>query len=320
MPCAWLWFSLPIFVSAQAHAQGSASEAITFTFGNSECPEPSAVEREVRRLIPQDRQSVLDAGVRIELQDLGESYRVTVSKDGSTLKKSYADAARDCDGRARFAAVFAVLTIMPPELEASEPKPEPAPPPPPAPLPTPSVVRPIVEAPALPPLAHVELSGLFVGALALEQAPKIGAWGGQLGVAFGRGAISGTLSFGYVARARFELSGVEGDIVTLPASVGVRASSELGPVTIAGDLGLLALIEQVRATNLARTSSDHALDLGVRAAVSLAWPVGRRFAPFIGAFSWIVPAPRELYALPQGVIGSLPDWWIGGAAGVALGL
>ena len=318
---AWPWFSLLIFASSGARAQAPSEAANTFTFGNSDCPEPTAVEREVRRLIPSDRQSVLDAGVRIELQDLGESYRVTVSKDRATVKKSYADAARDCDGRARFAAVFAVLTIMPPELEPSDNTPEPEPPPPP-PAPTPIAIEPVAMAPAppLPPLARVDLAGLFVAAPALGQAPKLDGFGGELGVGLGRGAFAGKLSLGYVARSRYELEGVVGDVATLPASAGVQLRSELGPLTLAGELGLLALLERARSTNLARSTGATSLDLGARAGLSLAWPWGRRFAPFVGVFTWLLPAPRELSAAPQGVIGNLPYWWVGGAAGVSLGL
>jgi len=322
--CAWLAFSLLIFGSARARAQ-TANEATTaFTFGRGDCPEPAAVEREVRRLIPSERQSVLDSGVRIELQDLGESYRVTVSKDRTTVKKSYADAARDCDGRARFAAVFAVLTIMPPELEANETKPAPTPEPPPAPapaaVPTPIAHAPVLPRPTLAPLARVELAGSFFAAPAPGQAPKITSLGGELGVVLGRGGVAGRLSVGYVARSRFTLSGVNGDVALLPATIGARFNAELGSFTWAADLGFLALLEQVRAKGLLRARSDSALDFGAHAGLMLNWPMGPRFAPFVGAFTWLVPAPHELRALPQGVIGNLPDWWVGGTAGVSLGL
>jgi len=321
---AWLWFSLLTFGSAHARAQTPREATTFFTFGNSACPEPEAVEREVRRLIPNERQKVLESGVRIELQDLGESYRVTVSKDHSTVKKSYADAARDCDGRARFAAVFAVLTIMPPELEANEPEsePEPAKPAPEQPPPPPIVSMPLPLQPAraLPPLARVELAGLFVAAPAIQSAPANASFGGQLGVAIGRGAFESTLSVGYVTRAHFTLAGVHGDVATLPASVGVRLSTDFGAFAFGADVGFLALLEQVRARNLVRSNRDNTLDFGARAAFILALPVGPRFAPFLGAFTWIVPAPHELRALPQGVIGNLPDWWLGGTAGVSLGL
>lgn len=315
-----LWFSLPIFFAMQVCARAALSEETTFTIGNSACPEPGAVEREVRRLIPSERQSVLDAGVRIELQDLGDSYRVTVSKDRTTLKKSYADAARDCDGRARFAAVFAVLTIMPPELEAIKPEQKSEPPPPPAPPPRVLVAPPVREAEALPPIARIDLSGAFVGAPALARAPQLATWGGELGVALGRGPINGLLSVGYFARARFELESVNGDVAVLPASLGVRSSSALGPFLLRADLELLLLLERTRATNLARSNHVSALDFGARGGVSLARPIGEQFAPFVGIFTWIVPAPRELRALPQGDIGRLPVWWLGGAVGVSFGL
>jgi hypothetical protein len=49
-------------------------------------------------------------------------------------------------------------------------------------------------------------------------------------------------------------------------------------------------------------------------------PVGARFAPFVGVFTWLVPGPRDITALPQGVLGNLPYLWVGGTVGVSLGL
>src|SRR5450755_324627 len=82
-------------------ARAQAPEEAHFTAGAGQCPDPAAVEREVLSLVPPERHELLERGVRIDIDDLGESYRVTVSKDGSSTKKSYADPARDCDGRAR---------------------------------------------------------------------------------------------------------------------------------------------------------------------------------------------------------------------------
>ena len=66
--------------------------------------------------------------------------RLTVSN--TQRVRVYRDVARDCEQRARFAAVFVVLTLMPPELlietpkllAAEPPSPEPAPPEPPPPV------------------------------------------------------------------------------------------------------------------------------------------------------------------------------------------
>jgi hypothetical protein len=315
-----IWFLLAIFAVRDACAQAAAEAPAPFTFGAGDCPDPAAVEREVLRLIPPERHELLRRGVRIELDDLGESYRVTVSKDGTFVKKNYADPARDCDGRARFAAVFAVLTVMPPELGPDELAPKPPPPPPAPPLPVHVVVVVPPPAPPLAPLAHIEVAALFGYAPAIVSAPQLTTFGGELRVALGRGALAGTLSIAYLSHAKFELDGVHGELSQLPASAGLRANSEVGSWNLAADLGVLAVLQRIRATDLARSNTDTALELGARGGLMFEREIGSGFAPFFGAFAWFVPAPRDLSALPQGTLGNLPYLWIGGTLGVALGL
>lgn len=311
---ATLLIAWPTPASAQ-----TPEEAPHFTAGNGQCPEPAAVEREVLSLVPADKQELLERSVRIEIDDLGESYRVTVSKDGTSLRKSYSDPGRDCDGRARFAAVFVVLTVMPPELGPDALVP-PKPPPPPPPPPPVHVVVAAPVAPALPPLAHIELGALFAYSPAILRAPELTTLGGELRVALGRGALAGTLSIAYSSRSSFVLEDVHGDLSQLPASAGLRLRSDLGSWEISGDLGLLAVLQRVRATGLFATNAQTALELGARAGVSFERPIGAHFAPFVGAFAWLVPGPRDISALPQGVLGNLPYLWVGGVAGVSLGL
>src|SRR4051794_34921101 len=49
-----------------------------FVFGSAECPDPKTVQQGVLSLIPPERHALLAHGVRVELEDLGDSYRVTV--------------------------------------------------------------------------------------------------------------------------------------------------------------------------------------------------------------------------------------------------
>ena len=317
-----------VLAPGQAPAQTSASPApaelsVTSSKG-SECPAPRAVEQAVLRLIPREHHDLLiEHAVRIELEDQDSSYRVRVFKDGASYAKTYADAARDCDGRANFAAVFAVLTVMPPELGfAATPEPEPKPQPEPPPPPPPPVQVRRVEPPPPPqsPLAHIELSGLGVYAPAILDAPELKSLGGELRVALGRGALAGTLSVAYLGRAKFELDGVQGDVTRLPVSVGVRLNGELDGVQLAGELGALAISQRVRATNLVESRAHNTLELGLRAGIHVSKAGSARFRPFAGAFAWFSPGPRELAASPGGALGNLPYLWLGGAVGLSLGL
>ncbi len=332
-PCALviaLGLSLPPkLAEAQASAPVApvASVAPEFSVssaGSSECPAPRAVEQAVLRLIPREHHDLLTLhAVRVELDDLDASYRVRVFKDGTPFEKTYADAARDCEGRANFAAVFAVLTVMPPELgfaatvesnpaATPEPKPELVPPP---------LEAPKVEPPpaARAPLAHVELSGLFAYAPAILDAPDMTAFGAELRVALGRGALSGTLSVAYLGRAKFELAGVQGDVTRLPASVGLRLRHEFDAWQLSGEVGVAAVSQRVRGTNLVESRAHDTLELGLRTGLQISTG-NAGFQPFAGAFAWISPGPRDLSALPQGIVGNLPYLWLGGALGVSLGL
>jgi hypothetical protein len=208
---------------------------------------------------------------------------------------------------------------MPPELGPDAPTP-PEPPTPPPPPPPHIVHAPAPPPPPLSPLAHIELGALFGYAPSVARAPMLTTFGGELRVALGRGRIAGTLSIAYTARSKFELDGVHGDLSSLPATAGLRFGSDFGSWGVAADLGLLAVLQRVRATDLAIENQQTALDLGVRGGLMVERPVGSSFALFVGAHAWLFPGPRDISALPQGVLGNLPYLWIGGTAGVSLGL
>lgn len=89
------------------------------------CPPPEEVRAAIFQLTSAERRRALPPLSRVLVSDEGSTYRVSVTGEGTTAQKTYSDAARDCARRTRFAAVFAILTLMPPELEPEpEPKPE----------------------------------------------------------------------------------------------------------------------------------------------------------------------------------------------------
>jgi hypothetical protein len=102
--------------------------------------------------------------------------------------------------------------------------------------------------------------------------------------------------------------------------VGARLRSDFAAWSLTADLGLSLVLQRVRATNLLTQHAESSLDVGVRAGVQFEREAGPHFAPFIGAFVWFSPAPSQISVLPQGVIGNLPYFWLGGAAGISFGL
>jgi hypothetical protein len=286
-----------------------------FTVAEGVCPDAAAVESAALDLVPPERHELLRRGIHVALEDLGDTYTVSVSKNDEPVHKSYADPARDCAARARFAAVFVVLTVFPPELDLAA---APAPPTPTPPPPTRSKAPPAIAAP--PPALHVELSALYAVAPAIFKAPALTTFGVELRLVLGRGLLRSTLAAAYTSPSSFELDDVHGDLRRLPASAGLRLHSERNSWALDGDLGALAVLERVRPTNLAESRTLRAIELGARAGLSVTRSPNRRFAPFFSAFVWFVPGPGQLSVLPQGQFGNLPYLWIGAAAGVSFGL
>jgi len=320
------WAGAPASALGQVPEKGELSPSAPpapFVFGSAECPDPKTVQQGVLSLIPPERQALLEHGVRVELEDLGDSYRVTVWNQGVSVNKSYSDPARECDSRSRFAAVFTVLTLMPPELGAqpiAKAEPEPTPLSPPVAKPAPAPRAEPTHAPNLPLLVHLELSALYASAPAILEAPSLHSFGAELRLALGRGALSGTVSVAYTPPAQFDSNGVQGDLARLPLSVGARLHTDLDAWSLAAELGLLLVPQRVRASNLLIQHTQSSADFGVRAGIQVARQFGPHFAPFFGAFVWLTPVPSELSALPQGVFANLPYLWLGGAAGVSFGL
>jgi hypothetical protein len=101
----------------------------------SVCPEWESVWATVSKLVPDGVTSLAAAKPRVQIEDLGDRYRVRVTTPDETLERIYVDRERDCPKRNRFAAEFIVLALMPPRIaggppsSASAASPEPAQPP-----------------------------------------------------------------------------------------------------------------------------------------------------------------------------------------------
>src|SRR4051794_40022959 len=90
-----------------------------------DCPTSEAVTSTIESLIPQHLDDVLRRDPEVAITDTGDSYKVRVAVEGQTHLRVYRDVGRDCAHRARVAAVFVVLTLMPPEVMMESPPPAP---------------------------------------------------------------------------------------------------------------------------------------------------------------------------------------------------
>ncbi|HZL19658.1 MAG TPA: hypothetical protein VFG23_18130, partial [Polyangia bacterium] len=95
---------------------------------SGECPAAASIWADVEAIVPTDNLSRVTSAT-IEVTDLGDSYRVHIVGQGVERARVFRDLERDCDHRARFVAVFVVLTLLPPDFVV-EAKPDPPPPPP----------------------------------------------------------------------------------------------------------------------------------------------------------------------------------------------
>jgi hypothetical protein len=291
------------------------SDELRFTSGTSECPTPTLVEEEVLTMVPSDKHDLFGQGVRVEVIDQGASFRVQIYKDDVEVgAKDYEDADRDCAKRGRFAAVFAVLTLMPPELHkdplkdqhhepitVKPPEPEPEPPP-------------------KPDLVRIELSAMVGWAPPILGAPQLVSPGGELRVALGRDTLSGTLAVGYTLEMPFEIGELEGGFARMPASAGLRLRTVSESWEVSFDIGVLVALERIEGKSL-RTRVRHTfVEAGVRSGLILAYKAGGGILPFVGFSSALVPVPRDLATLPTGVFGNTPYLGLEGSVGLALSL
>jgi hypothetical protein len=144
-----LLFSV-VGVQAGADVQGSDASAPM-------CPDGESVWATVSKLVPEAAPRLLSAKPNIRIDDFGDHYRVRVRTAAETIERDYTDSARDCGRRARFAAEFIVLALLPPHMAegatpspATAPSAEPAPPPPSAGEATPGSPAPLAPPPAPP--------------------------------------------------------------------------------------------------------------------------------------------------------------------------
>jgi hypothetical protein len=242
-----------------------------------------------------------------KVTDLGD--RFSVSALGQA--REYADPARDCDERARAAAVFIALALNPPIV--------PAPPLPPAPpVPVQTAARPPL---APPPSAR----SLEVGAAArvdsATQPETSFAIGFEVRAAVGWRWLGVTAMAGVLAPTDSRFSAVTVRQQRFPLSLALTARHRLGErLAVAGAVGGALVPFTLRAGGIDGAPSSTRLDAGVRLALELAVLATPRLAPFIGVHAEIFPRAYELDVGPPsnvGNVGSTGRFWLGASVGLS---
>jgi len=318
--CAAL-FVLSLVCSAAANAQPAqpavspepVAPAAPLITASGACPSLAMISAAVTALIPHGGLDSLPRSAAVEVADLGDSYRVKVLADSVLRERVFRDVRHDCEQRARFAAVFIVLTLLPPELVIDV-----QPPPPPS-LPSLRPVAPVIE----PPLRRfrLEIGAVLDLAPPLFDAPQIVALGGELRIARRFGTLAGVLGLGLEPRATFARDGLQGRESRIPLDLGLRVPWPLGAWEIDGEAAIAAAIFHAEGLNTLMPQQGTRVDLGAR--LGLLVRLGRpssRAVPFVGVHALVFPRPYEIATTPQGTLGSLPALWLGATLGLSVSL
>jgi len=282
------------------------------------CPSLAMITAAVAALIPHGGVALLPRSGKVEVADLGDRYRVGVLARGVPRARVFQDDTRDCELRARFTAVFVVLTLLPPGwLLDVQPKvlpPLPPAPAPPAPAPTAVAERPR-------PKFQLELGAIVDAAPAVFEAPRMVGPGGELRVVRRLGRVAGVLAVALEPRVGFAIAGLSARQTRVPLDLGVRLDRRAGSFAFGGEIGLAAAIFHADGLNTAMPQAGTRIDLGGRAGILLRcdrWSA--RAAPFVGLHALLFPWPYEIAIAPAGTLGSTPALWLGATLGIAISL
>jgi hypothetical protein len=287
---------------------------------SGECPSADTIWSDVKAIVPAHDLGRVTAA-RIEVSDLGTTYHVRIVSDDGERQRTFRDPEHDCDHRARFAAVFIVVTLLPPDvlLEA-----------PPAVAPTPTI-RPL---PALPPTIVAVApappvparKGVRIEAAALfDAAPAIGGagaeattFGGELRLFLRPGRLAAMAGVGFEPRASFAFGSIGVDELRIPFDLGAAFVQTWNHLALVGQAGLAGAVVRISGSNTASPDSGTRIDLGGRFALAARFGSSSSTAvPVVGIHALVFPHPYEATAKPQGDIGQLPAFWVGATAGVS---
>lgn len=296
-----------------AAAQSANVDPASLIGGSTSCPTPALVWQYLVPLVPNqilvDRIRLLSGpGSPVQIADLGPSFRVTA---GSHVRE-YPDLSRDCEKRARFAAVF-VAIVAGADPTAAGPRPA---------APPSEAIRAIPNEPPAPPTVarlHLDLGATadaVLGGAASTIAPGL-----LFRVAFGHRALVPVVGLGASGPFDLDAGGVGFRQWRVTADVDVRAASRPpGRTRVFVELGAAIELLADRATTLSVAEAQVSYTVGPRAAAGLLLSTRRRWSPFFLIQAAWFPGAPELFALPAGDLGRAAPWNLGATAGVSWGL
>lgn len=286
-------------------------KAVLVTGAGSSCPAAAAVAQELQRTwphLPIRVETGPPSSARVEIEDLGLSYRVLVQGAG----RRFNDPQRKCRERTRAAAVFAALVLDPPALPALPPEALPT-------LSVPSPPQPSRLPPApVPPRLRVDLegSGLLLVAPQTDSGTLIGG-GAGLRLALGGRYLGGALGIAGLAPVSLDLAGGRARLQRVPIDLTLRGSYRRGRSEVLAAAGVALAVLLIDGLDRSDAASSARLDPEFLLGVGYRYWARDRLA-LLGSLHLSISArPYELALLPQGVVGTTPQAWIDLSLGLA---
>ncbi len=239
----------------------------------------------------------------VQVDDLGESYRVSVAG----MERVFADGARHCDERARAAAVFIAVTLelFAPEAPGARPSPpalSASPPPPEEPL----LLR-----------EHWTVDLEAGGQIALAPVRDLPvAAGGALRWAIGKRQVSLVLGVSGPHRVLLPLAEGQAQLLRVPIDFDFRGGIRRGRWEAAGELGLALTVLSAEGQGLPMNTSANWVAVGLRASLLGRLWLAPRIA-VMAAVEALFSQTRDL-ALDSTVIGTVPPLWLGALLGLVV--
>jgi len=298
-----------VAASAAFAASARAASPVRLT-GDAKCPAPASVARALRALSPTLDVAIGDDGapgaLRVRLWDDGVRYGAELGGEA----RFFADVKRRCEERARTLALIVALAADPPSVAVPVRKPAPE--------------SPVVA----PPLAW--RFALEVGA-ALDATPGATAgsdrvtFGGAARFLFGKGRWSGSVGALALAPAALDFPRARARTTAVPLDASLRFHLRFARFELSPEAGLAVRLVSVAGEGAVDSRSGLRAELGLRAALTLSFPIVNRFGLFLAGSVLYVPSPAELQAVfppapAPGAVGSLPSFHVGAVFGVTVRL
>jgi hypothetical protein len=270
--------------------------------GDSTCPSPEAVTQAFSAMGADWHELAArmgGPGPLATITDIGGGFRVAMIG----RSRDYFDPRRDCEERARMAAVVVTLMVdalaPPPEAHETRPPPPPPPPPPPA-------------APARSLTLELAAEGALAAAPSGDRSAGIHA-----GVTLALGPLALVAAAGASVPHTLALGPVRARIVRFPALLGARLGGRVLGADLGVELGAAGTLTQIENENPATPVRQTRPALGIHGALVARFAARRRLSPIAGVSADLFPVSYAFTADPLGDVGHSARVWIGAWLGAA---